>query len=431
MQRQLTLLMALLSFSVLALPTGMGGQALGQSGTVVSRFGRAQVAGRDVLVHVTVVVPPGADANRVASDAIRNQGARPLQSDAFSTTGLVWDQFSDADQENDVVRQYYNPTDDPTGGSGQTALANSQNTWSAVSTSKFALQLAGTTDRCPSLVRECKGPQTFDGFNDVAWLSIGGCCTLAVTWSSTDTDEADMGINTRFSWATNNVDDFDLETVILHENGHVGGLGHSEDPDAVMLATYSGPHRWLGLDDIQGMTWLYPDVTETISGTVTQEGGDPEAPIAGATVAVQGTSFQAVTGLDGGYEISIAPGLYDLTASAPGFISRTQKDVATPATVDFSLAVDPDLPDPGILEITNVASKKNGNGGSFKITWTTNRPADSEVTFTCCGTFTNSELVTDHSMTFRGQRGVEYEYSVTSTDADGNQATSEGHIHQN
>lgn len=83
---------ALLSFVVLALLAGMTCPLLGQ-GTVVSGFGRAQVAGREVIVHVTVVVPAGSNANQVALDAIRNQGARPFQSDPFTTTGLIWDQF--------------------------------------------------------------------------------------------------------------------------------------------------------------------------------------------------------------------------------------------------------------------------------------------------------------------------------------------------
>ena len=93
---------------------GLSGQALGQSPRVVSKFGHAQVEGRDVIVHVTVVVPPGADANQVALDAVRNQGARPFQSNEFSTSGLVWDQFFDEFDEDETnnspsVEQHYNP----------------------------------------------------------------------------------------------------------------------------------------------------------------------------------------------------------------------------------------------------------------------------------------------------------------------------------
>ena len=93
-----------------------------QAPQVVSKFGQAQVAGRDVIVHVTVVVPRGANPNQVALDALRNQGARPFQGDEFSTTGLVWDQFYDSDPSNDTVIQNYNPANDPTGGGASTLL---------------------------------------------------------------------------------------------------------------------------------------------------------------------------------------------------------------------------------------------------------------------------------------------------------------------
>ena len=411
---------------------GVNSQVLGQSARVVGKFGQAQVEGRDVIVHVTVTVPPGADANQVALDAIRNQGARPFQSDEFSTTGLVWDQFFDGESETDQVVQHYNPANDPTGG-GLNALWNTHVTWTEVGTSKFVFDLDPIpTDRCPSLVKECKGRQTFDGLNDVAWVEIRGCCTLAVTWYGTSIDEADMAINTRFSWATDGTGDFDLQTVILHENGHVGGLGHSEVQDAVMFASYQTMRQDLHQDDIDGITLLYPDATGAIDGTVTQEGG---LPIVGATVSVYGTSIEATTDSAGGYAITIAPGTYDLTASALGFIEKSHLgvsvDVDSTAVKDFFLVADLNPPDSGSLVISNVSSQKSGKGGNFKITWNTNNPADSEVIFACCGTFSNSELVTDHSMSFRSQKGVTYQYSVKSTDAAGNTVTAVGFSHVN
>jgi thermolysin len=80
--------------------------------------------------------------------------------------------------------------------------------------------------------------------------------------------------------------------------------------------------------------------------------------------------------------------------------------------------------------IANVASAKL-KGGKFQITWTTDVPSDSVVTFTCCGSYSNSSLVTSHSMSFNGSRGVVYEYYVTSTDAEGDSTTSGPHYHQN
>ena len=231
--------------------------ALSAQPRVVSKYGAARVQGREVIVHVWVVVPPGLDENEVALEALRGQGARPFQGDEFSTTGLVWDGPADGVSGNDEVTQYYNPTDDPTGGAGELALTTTQDTWTAVSDSAFAFSYGGTTGRCPSLVRECQGPQTFDNKNDVAWLALGGCCTLGVTWYSTSVDEADMALNTKFPWATDGTD-YDVETVFLHENGHVVGLGHSDDPPAVMEAYYGGEERSLYDDDKDGITFLYP-----------------------------------------------------------------------------------------------------------------------------------------------------------------------------
>ena len=66
-----------------------------------------------------------------------------------------------------------------------------------------------------------------------------------------------MALNTKFPWATDGTD-YDVETVYLHENGHVLGLGHSNVVGAVMEAYYGGV-RWALLDDdIAGITSLYP-----------------------------------------------------------------------------------------------------------------------------------------------------------------------------
>jgi len=50
---------------------------------------------------------------------------------------------------------------------------------------------------------------------------------------------------------------FDLETVALHEMGHLLGLGHSTDQNAAMYAYYGGVRRNLNQDDVDGMMALY------------------------------------------------------------------------------------------------------------------------------------------------------------------------------
>jgi hypothetical protein len=103
------------------------------------------------------------------------------------------------------------------------------------------------------------GAQKNDRLNDVGWAPLANG-TLGVTWSTSGTDEADMAINTRYSWTTGCTavaGSFDLESVILHENGHVAGLGHSTDINAVMYPSYQTARCALAQDDKNGLAALY------------------------------------------------------------------------------------------------------------------------------------------------------------------------------
>ncbi|WRX22352.1 Peptidase M10 [Theobroma cacao] len=63
------------------------------------------------------------------------------------------------------------------------------------------------------------------------------------------------------NWSTNptTVNQIDVESVAVHEIGHLLGLGHSRDPNAIMFALYMPGtiKRNLGQDDIDGMRALY------------------------------------------------------------------------------------------------------------------------------------------------------------------------------
>ena len=283
MKRSLTLAAALAIMAPLVLlRSGEGpppGEAANQA-RIVSVLGVAQVQGEDVFVHIWLLVLPGQDENAVADEALRVRGARrvneeDIQSEQFTLTGLLWDQFFDSNPSNDYVVQNYNPSGDPTGGNGQTALTNTHATWTDVATSSFAFQYGGQTSRCPSLVDECSGDQTFDGLNDVGWLTLSGSTVLGVTWYSTSQDEADMALNTNFSWhagstsCTNQSGKIDAQTVFLHENGHVVGLGHSTVSQAVMYPTYGGARCQLQQDDVNGVSSLYPGSGPTPTPTAT------------------------------------------------------------------------------------------------------------------------------------------------------------------
>ena len=224
---------------------------------IVSAFGK--VPGQDLIVHVLVLVPQGSDKNEIANEAVRQQGARPIDHTEFSLTGLNWP--TDDETGNVLVTQNYNPADDPNKDepvTGKDALINTHTTWSTVKKSDFEFDDVGTTTRCPSLVRECPGKQTSDTFNDVGWLPLKNKNTLGVTWFNTKTVEADMAMNTKFSWSIDSPNTgIDVETVFLHENGHVVGLGHSDISDAVMFASYQGVRTDLHSDDICGIKKLY------------------------------------------------------------------------------------------------------------------------------------------------------------------------------
>jgi len=215
---------------------------------VVAGLGTAKVDGKKATVEVFVAVPEGTSAKAAKDRAIRAQGATPVANE-FTFTGLKWDVLP--------VVQNYNPSGQPV--NGQSALTATHSPWSTVSGSTYRTQSGGTTTRCPSLVRECPGAQRNDRFNDVGWARLGNG-TLGVTWSTSGVDEADMAISTRYRWTLGCravSGSFDLQSVFLHENGHVAGLGHSTDVNAVMYPSYQTARCALAADDRAGIAALY------------------------------------------------------------------------------------------------------------------------------------------------------------------------------
>lgn len=236
-------------------------------GEVASATGARQVNGQTVYVDVVVAVPRSQTARQATDQALAQQGATRQKppwaggpgsgggggggGDQFFYTGLEW---------NSTVTQHYNATGQRVG-TAKTALTNTYSDWSNISGSSYDITGGTDTSRCPSLVQQCAGPQVTDGFNDVGWASIGGS-TLGVTWFVTSgAPEADMALNTRFAWkqtcGSSGGSAYDLETVFLHENGHVAGLDHTNRTDSVMYPSYQVPRCDLYQYDKDAMANLY------------------------------------------------------------------------------------------------------------------------------------------------------------------------------
>jgi hypothetical protein len=219
-------------------------------GRVASATGVKNVNGETMYVDVVVAVPRGQSDRQATDQALAQQGARRAQKppwaggpgsggggggdEQYFYTGLKW---------NSPVTQHYNQTGQRVSTAG-TALNTSQSNWSNISNSTYTITGGTDTSRCPSLVQQCTGPQVTDGFNDVGWASLGGT-TLGVTWSTTSGPEADMALNTRFTWkntcTSSGGSAYDVGTVFLHENGHVAGLDHANRTDSVMYPSYQAP----------------------------------------------------------------------------------------------------------------------------------------------------------------------------------------------
>ena len=279
---------------------------------VFYRQGLTEIQGRPAVIEVALRAESGGAADAVAHEALRRRDAEPLdvgplrenppQSFTCGVFCFTWPQFADAPRKKNAVTQYYNASGDPSGGGGVTALAAAQATWSDVRSTAFGLALGGATDRCPSL--GCAG--AFDGFNDVGWLEIDPeGVILAVTTYGIDVEaevilEADIVLNNApaVPWHTDG-QDFDLESTVLHELGHLAGLGHTADPSTVMFPIYVGVLRQLSQSEIDGLEFFYPKASHPPLAHPLK----PPPPIAATLVATAGDPAPGGGQLDAGFSV--------------------------------------------------------------------------------------------------------------------------------
>jgi hypothetical protein len=177
----------------------------------------------------------------------------------------------------------------------QAATARAFATWQAVPSASITYQFAGFTSSLPG---DDDGRSTLGFLNEPALDRVLASTSFLVDNSTGALLEADIFFNSAFTWSVAKDGEqakWDVESIALHEIGHMSGLGHSAigetevmggnrrvlSTGAVMFPIAIGPGdisgRRLDPDDIAGISDLYPDnnfnaSTGSISGQVTRNG---------------------------------------------------------------------------------------------------------------------------------------------------------------
>ena len=216
----------------------------------------------------------------------------------------------------------------------QTEVERAFATWQAVPTASVSFQFVGFTSALPSQ----EDGVTVLGFEAEPDLErVLGATSFVVDLTTGDIVESDVFFNTIFSWSVATAGEagrFDLQSVAVHEIGHLIGLGHSAlgeteirptggrrvlASSAVMFPISMGAgsigDRTLQPDDIAGASALYPaggfdENTGAIEGRVRRSNRG----VLGAHVA----AFNLKDGtLIGGFALGDA-GEFQIKGLAPG-----------------------------------------------------------------------------------------------------------------
>jgi hypothetical protein len=255
--------------------------------------------------------------------------------------------------------------------------------WEAVPTSSIAYQFGGFTAAMPGQ----DDGRTVIGFIAAPELErVLASTSLLIDELTGELLEADIFFNSAFSWSTTAGGEsgrFDIETIAVHEIGHLNGLGHSGLGETEISGTGrrvlaaastmfplafgpgSQPHRTLQADDIAGISDLYPqenfeDTSGSISGRVTRNGSG----LFGAHVV----AFNPESGsLVGNFSLS-ENGEFSIAGLAPGpYVLRVEPIDDADADSFFDLDEPLDINFRSRFHDKLVIAPRGGDSGAIEI----------------------------------------------------------------